>query len=69
MENHNRWLVLTRDLISIVIGAGGLIHSQLTGMVSPVLVPVYLFLLGYPGVFQLLELRSKKDKDSSNGGS
>lgn len=61
-------LVIIRDLISIVIGAGGLVHSQLTGQISPVLVPVYLLLLGYPGAFQLIEMK-RRPKDGSDGQS
>lgn len=64
-----KWLSVVRDLISIAVGAFGLIHSQLTGQSSTELLIVYTALLGYPGLFQIIELKKKGGSDSSNGGS
>jgi hypothetical protein len=60
---ETKWLVITRDLISVLVGGFGLIHSQLTGQTNIELVVAYLALLGYPGAFQLIALRK-----SSGGG-
>jgi hypothetical protein len=63
-----KWLVVVRDLISIAVGAFGLIHSQLTGQSSTELLAIYTVLLGYPGVLQMVELRKKPPKDGPGGG-
>lgn len=57
-----KWLTILRDLISIMVGAFGLIHSQVTGMQSTELLIVYTALLGYPGLLQLFELK-KREKE------
>ena len=64
-----KWLSVIRDLISMAVGAFGLIHSQITGQSSTELLIVYTALLGYPGLFQIIELKKKGGSDSSNGGS
>lgn len=56
-----------RDLVSILVGMFGLIHSQLTGMVYPELVIAYTALLGLPAGVALMEYRREKKsgKDST----
>jgi hypothetical protein len=56
-----KWQLIVRDLISVSVGAFGLIHSQITGQVNMELVLAYIALLGYPGALQLL---SKNDSGS-----
>lgn len=53
--------------MSILVGTFGLIHSQLTGMVYPELIPVYTALLGVPVIAKVIESRNSKKppKDSS----
>lgn len=58
-----KWMVVVRDLIAILIGSFGLIHSQLTGNIYPELLAVYTALLGSPVAIRLLERRNGK-----NGG-
>jgi hypothetical protein len=57
-----KWMVFARDLMSILVGAFGLIHSQLTGNVYPELLAIYTTLLGSPVVLRLLEKRSDNGK-------
>ncbi len=54
-----------RDLMSILVGMFGLIHSQLTGMVYPELVIAYTALLGLPAGVALIEYRLQK-KNGNN---
>ncbi len=66
---ETKWLLIIRDLVSLAVGTFGLVHSQLTGITSPVLVAVYAALLGLPGVLNLVELKkpTKPSKEESSG--
>ena len=66
---ETKWLTIVRDIVSLGVGAFGLIHSQLTGTTSMELVVVYAALLGVPGVLNLLEMKGStgRSKDSSSG--
>lgn len=65
---RTRWLTVVRDLVNIVVGAFGLIHSQLTGNTSLELIVVYAALLGVPGALALVERKSSTTgtKESSS---
>lgn len=63
-----KWTTIVRDIISIAVGAFGLIHSQLTGTDNTELIITYTVLLGGPGVLQLFEMK-KKPPGGSGGGS
>lgn len=57
-----KWMVFARDLMSILVGTFGLIHSQLTGNIYPELLAIYTTLLGSPVVLRLLEKRNDNSK-------
>ena len=65
---ETKWLNIIKDFVILGVAAFGLIHSQLTGMSSPVLIGVYAALMGVPGVTNLLELK-KSTKQSKDGSS
>lgn len=50
-------LTAARDVGFIVVGLGGIIYQQITGLVNVELLLVYLALLGVPGALGLLQLR------------
>lgn len=63
-----KWMVFARDLMSILVGTFGLIHSQLTGNVYPELLAIYTTLLGSPVILRLLEkLEKRNDSGKSDG--
>ena len=64
-----KWLTMIRDLISIGVGAFGLVHSQLTGRANSWLVLAYLALLGVPAAINLLELKKGSIDGSKKGSS
>lgn len=63
-----KWMVFARDLMSILVGAFGLIHSQLTGNVYPELLAIYTTLLGSPVVLRLLEKLEKRNDNGKSDG-
>lgn len=65
-----RWLVIIRDIVNIVVGAFGMIYSQVTGNTRIELIIVYAALLGVPGVLNLVELKnSPRSTGTTNGRS
>ena len=67
-------LTAIRDVVGLGIGTFGLIHSQLTGMVSLPLVVVYATALGIPGVLTAIEIitgrkRSTGEEPPEDGNS
>lgn len=50
-------ITAARDLALFVIGAGGIIHQEVTNQVKPELLAVYTVLLGIPGAIGLASLR------------
>jgi hypothetical protein len=61
-----KWMVVIRDLIAILIGAFGLVHSQVTGNIYPELLVIYTALIGSPLAIRLLEKRSGKTSGSTD---
>jgi len=63
-----KWMVFARDLMSILVGTFGLIHSQLTGNVYPELLAIYTTLLGSPVILRLLEKLEKRNDNGKSDG-
>lgn len=62
-EGADRWLTVIRDVLSMTVGAFGLIHAAVTKWDAPAhLVTAYLVLLGVPGVLSLIELRTSRQR-------
>lgn len=49
-----RALVIARDLLCLAIGAGGIIHQEVTGVIHEALLAVYTGFLMGPGIAALV---------------
>lgn len=49
-------LTVVRDVMSLVVGFGGIIFQQATGQVNVALLMVYTAMLGLPGAIGLFQL-------------
>jgi hypothetical protein len=62
-------LTLTRDTLSLLIGAGGIVYQQATGSVEPALLTVYVTLLGAPMGIGLLSAARRGRTDTTESSS
>lgn len=63
---ETKWLNIVRDVISVLVGGFGLVHSQLTGSTNLELILIYAALLGVPGILNLVELKKSSSGRSSD---
>lgn len=59
-----KWFVVLRDLALLAVGIFGILHQEITGEASPLLLAVYTTLLGIPGAANALAIL----KGTTGGG-